>query len=79
MNGKTRGKLIVSGNTRKARKLTATLGKRENLATRTQVPCWMVQRNGRKLLDGNYMDYINRPSNADYTVRRRKNGELVAK
>ena len=69
---KTRGKLKVEGNTRKPRRVVATLGKRLNLATNTYVTCWMVQKNGRRLLDGNYSDYILRRRNITHTPRKFK-------
>ncbi|XP_076106059.1 inter-alpha-trypsin inhibitor heavy chain H3-like isoform X1 [Mytilus galloprovincialis] len=68
-NGRTRGKLKVHGNTRKPRKVFASLGRRLNLATNSKIECWMVQNNGKRLLDGNYMDYINRRNVTDYINR----------
>lgn len=68
-NGRTRGKLKVYGNTRKPRKVMASLGRRLNLATNSKVECWMVSNNGKRLLDGNYMDYINRRNITDYINR----------
>lgn len=65
-NGRTRGRLKVHGNTRKPRKVVASLGRRLNLATNSKVECWMVSHNGKRLLDGNYMDYINRRNVTDY-------------
>ena len=52
------GRLRVSGNTPKPRKVMATLGHRLNLATNKTVSCWMVQHNGGALLDGNVTDYL---------------------
>ena len=52
------GRLRVTGNTPKPRKVMATLGHRMNLATNKTVSCWMVQHNGSGLLDGNFTDYI---------------------
>lgn len=69
VDGKTRGKLLVRGNTKKTRKLTATLGTRLNLATNRDTPCWMVQRNGKKLLDGSYKDYLVRDKHS--TTKRK--------
>lgn len=57
-NGKLMGRLRVSGNTPKPRKVMATLGHRLNLATNKTVSCWMVQHNGGALLDGNVTDYL---------------------
>lgn len=68
-NGRTRGKLKVYGNTRKPRRVVASLGRRLNLATNSKVECWMVSNNGKRLLDGNYMDYINRRNITDYIKR----------
>ncbi|KAK3101322.1 hypothetical protein FSP39_002680 [Pinctada imbricata] len=70
--GKIRGKLKVEGNTRKSRKVVATLGKRLNLATNQHVSCWMVQKNGKRLLDGNYSDYIIRSKNVTISPRKFK-------
>lgn len=52
------GRLRVSGNTQKPRKVMATLGHRLNLAKNETVSCWMVQHNGGALLDGNITDYL---------------------
>lgn len=52
------GRLRVSGNTQRARKVMATLGHRLNLATNRTVTCWMVQHNGGALIDGNISDYL---------------------
>ena len=52
------GRLRVTGNTTKPRKVMATLGHRMNLATNKTVSCWMVQHNGAGLLDGNVTDYM---------------------
>ena len=56
--GKLMGRLRVSGNTPKPRKVMATLGHRLNLATNKTVSCWMVQHNGAALLDGDLTDYL---------------------
>ncbi|KAL4227000.1 Inter-alpha-trypsin inhibitor heavy chain 3 [Mactra antiquata] len=56
--GKLMGRLRVSGNTQRARKVMATLGHRLNLATNMTVSCWMVQHNGGALIDGNITDYL---------------------
>lgn len=52
------GRLRVSGNTPKPRKVMSSLGHRLYLATNETVSCWMVQHNGGALLDGNITDYI---------------------
>lgn len=56
--GRLMGRLRVTGNTTKPRKVMATLGHRMNLATNKTVSCWMVQHNGAGLLDGNVTDYM---------------------
>ncbi|KAL5014402.1 hypothetical protein ScPMuIL_008672 [Solemya velum] len=57
-NGHQTGRLNIRGNIRRPRRVMSSLGKRLNMATNTSVTCWMVQRNGRGLLDGSYKDYI---------------------
>lgn len=57
-NGKLMGRLRVSGNTQRPRKVMATLGHRLNLARNETVSCWMVQHNGGALLDGTITDYL---------------------
>lgn len=57
-DGKIRGKLVIDGNTKKTRKVVATLGKRRNLSTDKLIHCWMIQNNGKRLIDGNYTDYL---------------------
>ena len=52
------GRLRVSGNTKRPRKVMASLGHRLNMATNQTVSCWMVQHNGGDLLDGNITDYL---------------------
>ncbi|XP_033746543.1 inter-alpha-trypsin inhibitor heavy chain H3-like [Pecten maximus] len=79
IDGKTRGKLLVRGNTKKTRKLTASLGTRLNLATNRDTPCWMVQRNGKKLLDGNYKDYLVRNKNSTVTTKRKGRRKRIMK
>ncbi|XP_060076880.1 inter-alpha-trypsin inhibitor heavy chain H3-like [Ylistrum balloti] len=79
VDGKTRGKLLVRGNTKKTRKLTATLGTRLNLATNRETPCWMVQRNGKKLLDGSYKDYLVRDKNSTVTTKRKGRRKRIMK
>ena len=56
--GKLMGRLRVSGNTMRPRKVMSTLGHRLNLAANKTVSCWMVQHNGGALLDGNITDYL---------------------
>ncbi|WAR26465.1 ITIH4-like protein [Mya arenaria] len=56
--GKLMGRLRVSGNIKRPRKVMATLGHRLNMATNSSVSCWMVQHNGGNLLDGNITDYL---------------------
>lgn len=68
-SGKTRGKLKVEGNIKRMRRVTALLGRRVNLATNSYVSCWMVQKNGRRLIDGVYTDYLVRNST---TLQKRK-------
>lgn len=65
--GKLMGRLRVTGNTKKPRKVMATLGHRLNLASNTTVSCWMVQHNGGALIDGNITDYL---------IRRKHHKEL---
>ena len=52
------GRLRISGNTQRPRKVMATLGHRLNLAKNETVSCWMVQHNGGALLDGKITDYL---------------------
>lgn len=52
------GRLRVTGNTQKPRKVMATLGHRLNYASNTTVSCWMVQHNGGALIDGNITNYL---------------------
>lgn len=71
--GKLMGRLRVSGNTPKPRKVMSTLGHRLYLATNKTVSCWMVQHNGGALLDGNITDYLiqrsgDQPNSVDETV-----------
>ena len=71
-NGKTRGKLKVEGNTKRMRRVSALLGKRVNLATNSYVSCWMVQRNGRRLIDGVFTDYLVRNSTTSQRWKRKR-------
>ncbi|KAK3590742.1 hypothetical protein CHS0354_030981 [Potamilus streckersoni] len=57
-NGKTLGRLRVTGNIAKARKVMASLGHRINLATNNTVTCWMVQHAENGLIDGKIEDYL---------------------
>ncbi|KAL3853549.1 hypothetical protein ACJMK2_017084 [Sinanodonta woodiana] len=57
-NGKTLGRLRVTGNISKARKVMASLGHRINLATNNTVTCWMVQHAENGLIDGKIEDYL---------------------
>lgn len=52
------GRLRVTGNTPRPRKVMSTLGHRLNPATNTTVSCWMVQHNGGGLIDGHISDYL---------------------
>lgn len=68
--GKIRGRLVIDGNTKKTRKVVATLGKRRNLSTDKLIHCWMVQNNGKRLIDGNYTDYLMESLYSTKTNRR---------
>lgn len=70
--GKTRGKLKIEGNTKRMRRVSALLGKRVNLAINAYVSCWMVQRNGRRLIDGVFTDYLVTNSTSSSQDRKRK-------
>ncbi|XP_060603951.1 inter-alpha-trypsin inhibitor heavy chain H3-like [Ruditapes philippinarum] len=63
--GKLMGRLRVSGNTQRPRKVMATLGHRLNLAKNETVSCWMVQHNGDALLDGKITDYLIKRGSSD--------------
>lgn len=70
--GKTRGKLKIEGNTKRMRRVSALLGKRVNLAINDYVSCWMVQRNGRRLIDGVFTDYlVTNSTSPQYRKRKR--------